>query len=131
MNAAACNAKTDSYHHGKETLYNFADVSLFVISQVIAMVDPSQGRCLGRGATDVVGPSWLTLPRGGTWEEVLLQQTIPSNHKAVLPKGSTTHLLQQSPFLKGFQQLRLHSLSSLIIHQGRLPIPLWELTPYN
>ena len=44
---------------------------------------------------------WLTLPRGGAWEEVLLQQTIPSNHKAVLPKGSTTHLLQQSPFLKG------------------------------
>ena len=65
------------------------------------MVDPSQGRRLGRGATDVVDPSWLTLPRGGTQEEVLLQQTIPSNHKAVLPKGSTTHLLQQSPFLKG------------------------------
>ena len=42
---------------GKEPLYTFADVSLFVISQVIAMVDPSQERCLGRGATDVVDPS--------------------------------------------------------------------------
>ena len=62
---------------------------------------------------------WLTLPRGGAWEEVLLQQTIPSNHKAVLPKGSTWEggarqntsspplptccrlLAVQSPFLKG------------------------------
>ena len=97
------------------------------------------------GAWEEVLQMWLTLPRGGAWEEVLLQQTIPSNHKAVLPKGSTWEGgARQNPSspplptccrralsLRGCQQLRLHSLSSLIIHQGRLPILLWELTPSN
>ena len=101
---------------------------------------------------------WLAAHRGGAWERGTTTINHPAYPQRLpRPREALERRSQALPFitcswrgahpcppqyplaagclmltalpLRGHQHLRLHQLSSLIIHQERLPILLWELTP--
>ena len=82
-------------------------------------------------------PTEAALPKGNPWEGGAKQYRlllVVGWGLTLLPLPIPTCcrlLAAQSPPPEGHQYLRLSQLSSLIIHQGRLPITLWELTLSN